>query len=213
MNDAPTPLTHHADAGLAIKAGLQRSNQALIRTDRLLLRPARSDDLPALCALWRDPEVCRYLGEGDVPKPEQVALRLCEHLCMARDGLGLWLLQRPADGRLLGCVTLRVRPGAQPGTLEPGVALHPQHRGHGYAHEALTALLAHGVEALGAVDLVASCCVPDRAADRLLRRLGFVARYECEGGRYRLRQYRPGVRHGDCGVVTRLSERGRRRAA
>lgn len=182
-------------------------HQPLVRTERLLLRPARGEDLPLLHALWREPEVCRYLFDGDAPTPEQAALRLFEHLCLAREGLGLWLLQRHTGGAVLGCASLRPVPGGRLGTLEPSAALHPAWRGRGYAQEALAALLAHAAEALGTVDLVAHCCVPDAAGDRLLRRLGFVARYECDAGRYRVRQYRPGVRRGDAGVVTRLVPR------
>jgi RimJ/RimL family protein N-acetyltransferase len=37
---------------------------------------------------------------------------------------------------------------------------------------------------------VAVCDVPNIAADRLLRRLGFVPGYEADGGRWRVRHYR-----------------------
>jgi len=153
---------------------------ATIRSERLLLRPACGEDLSALLTLWREPEVRRYLFDGDVPTREQAA----RYLSGQRS---VWLLQRLAGPELLGCVTLRETPG---GAREPGVALHPQHQGRGFAQEALSALLAHAAEALGAKPLVASCCVPDAAGQRLLHRLGFVAGYECDGGRYRVRQYR-----------------------
>jgi RimJ/RimL family protein N-acetyltransferase len=206
QTDAANALRPHADADP------HHPCQPLIRSERLLLRPARGEDLPALHELWCAPEVSRYLGDGAAPTPEQSAQRLFQHLCQARDGLGLWLVKLPAGGAALGCVTLRARTGRQPGMLEPGVALHPSWRGRGYALEALTALLAHAAEALGATDLVACCSVPDVAADKLLRRLGFVAHYECDGGRHRLRQYRPGVRRSDIGLVTQLTRGERRRS-
>lgn len=151
-----------------------------ICSERLLLRPATSDDLPALLALWRKSGVCRYLFDGDAPTRDQAA-----HYRSAQ--LGVWLLRQPAHHGLLGCATLSRAPRA---ALEIRIALHPHHQGHGFAQEALTALMAHATQALGATLFVASCCVPDAAGNRLLRRLGFAAGYECDGGRYRVRQYR-----------------------
>lgn len=176
--------------------------QPLLRSARLLLRPACSEDLDELLALWREHEVSRYLGDGDSPTREQAAARLAACLGPARKGLGLWRLYRLSDGAALGCVTLQQ--ARRPGTLEPTATLHPQWRGRGYAQEALAALLVHAAEALGALDLVAHCCVPDRAGDRLLRRLGFVGCFESDAGRYRVRRYRPGLRRSDTGFVTRL---------
>jgi RimJ/RimL family protein N-acetyltransferase len=154
--------------------------QTTVCSERLLLCPATGNDLPALLALWRKTGVCRYLFDGDAPTRDQAA-----HYRSAQ--LGVWLLRRPANHELLGCATLN---RAARAALEVRIALHPQHQGHGFAQEALAALMAHATQALGATQFVAHCCVPDAAGDRLLRCLGFAAGYECDGGRYRVRQYR-----------------------
>ena len=51
-------------------------------------------------------------------------------------------------------------------------------------------LLARAKRAHALVTFVALCDVPNTAADRLLRRLGFVPGYEADGPPGRLRQYR-----------------------
>lgn len=190
---------------------LHDTRQPLVRSARLVLRPAGRAQLDELLALWREPEVCRYLGEGTAPTREQALQRLALYLGLASEGLGLWTVHRVSDGAALGCVSLQR--GPRPGSLEPAAALSARWRGLGYAQEALVALLAHATEALGAQDFVAHCCVPDQDGDRLLRRLGFVPCYESEAGRYRVRQYRPGARHSDTGVLTRLLRRGQRATA
>jgi RimJ/RimL family protein N-acetyltransferase len=185
-----------------MNAGAELSMQPLICSTRLRLCPMRHEDFPALLALWAEPEVGQYLGQGEVLTRAQWARLLADYAQMAPEGLGLWRVYRAADGAALGCVTLKR--GPRPDSVEPAAMLHPRWRGQGYAEEALGALLAHAAEALGAQGFVAHCCVPDQAGDRLLRRLGFVGCYEGDAGRFRVRQYRPGVRRGDSGLVTRL---------
>ena len=185
-----------------MKAGPEISMQPLICSARLRLHPLRSDDFPALLALWAEPDVGQYLGEGEALTRAQWAVQLAAYAQMAPEGLGLWRVYRTADGAALGCVSLKR--GPRPETVEPAAMLHPRWRGQGYAEEALGALLAHAAQALDAQGFVAHCSVPNQAGDRLLRRLGFVGCYEGDAGRFRVRQYRPGVRRSDSGLVTRL---------
>jgi RimJ/RimL family protein N-acetyltransferase len=46
---------------------------ATIDTPRLRLRPCTADDVPALHALWTDPDVRRHLWDGEVISPERAA--------------------------------------------------------------------------------------------------------------------------------------------
>lgn len=147
-------------------------------TPRLVLRPATLGDTVTLQRLWPDVDVARWLAA--TPRP----------------GRGLWRIALAGRAQDVGCVALR--PSAMTARLcagsgapiEPLVALWPEHRGHGYAQEALKAVMWHAQSATTGLSFVAVCDVPNTAGDRLLRRLGFVSGYEADGGQWRWRHYR-----------------------
>lgn len=103
-----------------------------IRTERLLLRPARGDDLEPLHRILSDARAMTYWSS-----PPH------EHIDQTRDWLASMLAIQPSegedfivelDGRLIGKAGLWRFP-------EIGFIFHPDHWGHGYAREALTAVL------------------------------------------------------------------------
>lgn len=145
---------------------------------RLVLRPATTHDIDTLQRLWPHADMARWFAPA--PAPDS----------------GLWLIALARQAGDVGCVALRTSTlcappcatGAAP--IETMVALWPEHRGQGYAQEALKAVLWHAQSASAGRSFVAVCDVPNTAGDRLLRRLGFAPGYEADGGRCRLRQYR-----------------------
>ncbi|MEU4271714.1 GNAT family N-acetyltransferase [Streptomyces sp. NPDC026092] len=104
-----------------------------LATERLLLRPVRAADLPAVTRLWTDPEVRHHLGG---PVSEQV-VRIRQRRVVGAPGVHA--VVRVADGVLLGIVT--VEPGARDGETEVSYQFLPEHWGHGYAREAVAAVL------------------------------------------------------------------------
>jgi RimJ/RimL family protein N-acetyltransferase len=147
-------------------------------TPRLVLRPATLRDTATLQRLWPDADVARWLAA--TPGPDR----------------GLWRIAPAGRAQDVGCVALRPSTMAAllcaggGAAIEPLVALWPEHRGHGYAQEALKAVMWHAQSATTGLSFVAVCDVPNSAGDRLLRRLGFVPGYEADGGHCRLRHYR-----------------------
>jgi [ribosomal protein S5]-alanine N-acetyltransferase len=164
-------------------------------TARLELRPATPDDLDALWALWAAPEVRRFLFD-DVPVTRARAAEVLGYCLQAAEaGLGLWVA-RPRDAKtVIGCVGLMAASTAaqyEPhlvGAVEPLAAFVPAEWGHGYATEALAAVVRYAFEPLGLSQLAAVNDVPNGASARLLRRLGFAVTGEYEGPRYRLHTY------------------------
>jgi RimJ/RimL family protein N-acetyltransferase len=150
-----------------------------LHTPRLVLRPATALDLEPLQHQWPDAGLPRW--------------RANVH---GAGGVGLWVIALADGTQDIGCVG--VRPSSMAPLLcegsdepfEPLLLLHSEHRGQGYAQEAMKAVLWHAQSATRGRCFVAVCDVPNRAADRWLRRLGFVPRYEADGGRWRVRQYR-----------------------
>jgi [ribosomal protein S5]-alanine N-acetyltransferase len=175
------------------------SVQPILETSRLRLRPAAEADLDELLALWVDPQVRRFLWDDVIIERDQAHDTIRSFADLAPRGLGLWaILRRAQSGDLIGCAALSPVGTAADyyppiaAAVEPLIALMPEMWSHGYAAEALTALVHHATTTLG-LDrerVVAVTDLPNVASDRLLRRVGFVLCAETDGPRYRLRHYR-----------------------
>ena len=116
-----------------------------------------------------DPEVMRYLG-GAVDREESWR-RMATHAGhWVLRGYGMWVVERPAEGALLGRVGLW-NPEGHPG-LEVGWHLARHAWGRGYAMEAARAAIDWAWTALEAPRLI-SVIHPDNAASvRMAERLG-----------------------------------------
>jgi RimJ/RimL family protein N-acetyltransferase len=143
-------------------------------TPRLTLRRARVEDADALFAYRSLPEVDRWLTQrfADV---EVWRAHLAEP-----DRLATTLVVEAA-GEVVGDLYLAVRDGwAQRDVAdrphhdeaEIGWALAPQHQGHGYATEAVRALLRVCFEDLGLRRVVANAFAANEPSWRLMERLG-----------------------------------------
>ncbi|MTG90225.1 GNAT family N-acetyltransferase [Cellulosimicrobium sp. BIT-GX5] len=145
-----------------------------VGTPRLSVRRARPDDADALFAYRRLPDVDRWLTQrfADVDEwrehhaePDRLATTLVvEH-----------------DGEVVGDLYLAVRDGwAQRDVpdrprldeAEIGWALSPAHQGHGYATEAVRALLRVCFEDLGLRRVVANAFLANKPSWRLMERVG-----------------------------------------
>jgi ribosomal-protein-alanine N-acetyltransferase len=144
---------------------------APLLSERLALRPCRLEDVPALHALWTDPEVRRWLWD-DVVIPEASARDVVREslASFAERGFGQWAIADRDGGPLFGAVGLRALDGGR--QVELLYALHPLRQGAGLASEAARAVLAHGFLTLSLPRIAARVDAPNRASVRLLERLG-----------------------------------------
>lgn len=145
-----------------------------IRTERLLLRPLTAGDIDALLAYRSRPDVCRYVPFEPMNR-EVVTERLTSHWAntqLTAEGQALTLgVQLARTGALIGDVMLfwhsRVHRGG-----EVGYVLNPDFAGHGYATEAVHALLRIGFDDLGLHRIVARIDERNVSSAKLARRLG-----------------------------------------
>jgi len=161
--------------------GVQATSPALrrvVHTERLTLRPGRVDDAEATWAFRRLDVVDEWLTVCPDTLDGYRALfaepaRLATTVVVQRG--------HEPDGPVIGDLMLRLEDGwARLGAAEAargvqaelGWVLDPAHTGHGYATEAVRALIRYGVEELGVRRVVASCFVDDTASWRLMERLG-----------------------------------------
>ena len=110
-------------------------------------------------------------------------------------GLGMWTLRLKNTSAIVGCaglmkagVVAEYAPSLAE-AVEAIVALTPSAWHHGYAQEALRAVLEHGFAQLELPQLCAVADLPNEAAARLIERVGFMASGECAGPKHRLRTY------------------------
>jgi len=151
-------------------------------TGRLELRPLTLDDVDAIWAFRRLPEVVVHLSH-DVLTHDEVRDRIASRIERGRPGaaepmLALALVERRTH-RVVGDVMLRLEPSHSiartpsdqwEGTI--GYALHPDLHGRGYAAEAATELLAVGFRDLGLRRITADAYADNVASNRVLRRIG-----------------------------------------
>lgn len=145
-----------------------------VRTRRLALRPATPDDLDATWAFRRLPEVWEWVTTASADRAVYAEVfaspgRLASTLVVELDGTVVGDLMLAVED---AWAQTEVRERARGVQAELGWTLDPAHHGHGYATEAVAALLRTCFEDLGLRRVVASCFADNVASWRLMERLG-----------------------------------------
>lgn len=145
-------------------------------TDRLRLRPYRSDDVTAMFAVFGDPEVMRYSMSGADPSVESTQARiqkLMDH--QVSFGFSLWVVEDPSTGAIIGdCGLKQLEEGPE---IEVGYRFAKSHWGRGYASEAAAASVRYGFGTLGLARIVAVVEPPNVASRKVLEKIGL--KYQC----------------------------------
>lgn len=144
-----------------------------LRTDRLELRPVQDKDIDRILEYRNLPEVTRWLVRTEVePESFRAAWR---HAVENPDDHSMAVV---LDGVVIGTVSLDVLDGmGQPGMperteAEIGYIFDPAYGGHGYAAEAVTAMVAYTFDQLGVRRITAGCFADNQASVRLLEKVG-----------------------------------------
>ena len=153
-----------------------------IETDRLVLRDWREEDWPRFFAATNTPAVMRWLG-GLLDDDGMAATRARVEGCAAANGFCFWVVERKADGEILGFCGLKRAdaPGSSvTGAMEAGWRLREDAWGQGYAKEAAIATLDAAFAKFGADEVVALTIVENAASWGLMERLGMRRRPELD---------------------------------
>ena len=147
---------------------------APLRTARLALEPLRAAHADELFEALRDEALYAWVS---AMAPDRIdALRARWERLESRlspDGTAAWLNwvpRRGSDGVCLGRIDVEVRGDEAPNV---GYMFARQAWGHGYAREAVGAVVAH-LDALGVRRMVASVTVGNEASRKVLEAVGFV---------------------------------------
>ena len=162
-----------------------------IETERLVLRRPRLSDAKALHAAYGDPEVMRYIGEGQTMTPAKTKAWIEKALARWKaDGFGHFVIEK--DRKVIGRAGFLVwdpdewRTGtlAELGdhaAVELGWMLAREHWGNGYATEAAIALRDYGFKELRFERLISLIAHGNDASVKVAERIG--ARYVRDVGR------------------------------
>jgi RimJ/RimL family protein N-acetyltransferase len=148
-----------------------------LETDRLILRPWRDDDRPALAKILADPEVRRFYPS--VLTADETSAQIDGSIeATARNGFHLAGAALKSDGRLIGIIGLGVIPDhlqqAIPGhpRVEIGWQLDKTVWGQGLAPEGARAWLDYGWSVLDLGEIVAFTAEINRPSQRVMEKLG-----------------------------------------
>jgi RimJ/RimL family protein N-acetyltransferase len=146
-----------------------------LRTDRLLLRPFRDEDLAPFAALNSHPAVVEWLGSNPTrAESDALAARLSAELKV--EGWGFWALEVIDGAPFVGmCGLHRVNPVLPSApAVEVGWRLSPEHWGSGYATEAAAAALGYGFTGAALPEIVAFTARGNERSQAVMARVGMV---------------------------------------
>lgn len=142
-----------------------------LETERLILRMLRESDFDAYAEGCADPEVMRYLGDGQ-PVARPMAWRnlamMVGHWSLR--GYGVWAVEERSSGVLVGRVGFW-NPEGWPG-FELGWMLRRSFWGRGYATEAARVALRHAFTQLRQPHVISLIHPENAASIRVALRLG-----------------------------------------
>jgi RimJ/RimL family protein N-acetyltransferase len=143
-----------------------------LRTARLLLDPYVPEDEASFVALFQDPRVSRWMGDGPASEAEDRSLfgRIFTKV-YPQDLFDVWAVRR---GRLL-IGHAEIKPtDVVAGGHEIVYALVPAAWGSGLGTELAAAIVAYGFGTLRLTEVHATVAAPNKASLALLGRIGFA---------------------------------------
>jgi RimJ/RimL family protein N-acetyltransferase len=146
-----------------------------LRTERLVIRRFRPEDVEAFAAYRSDPNVARYQSWG-VYRRTQAASFIAEMAALHPGVPGEWYqfaIADPASDDLLGDTALCVDRD-DPSRAEIGFTFAPAHQGKGYATEAARATIGYALDVMGVEVVVGITDARNAASIALLERIGMA---------------------------------------
>jgi len=143
----------------------------ILETPRLRLRRTRLADVPALVALWLDPEVTRHMGG---PREESMLTKVFEEAAENpfAEPYDLWPVEEKTTGEVIGDCGLLSKEIEGVNEIELVYVIARSRWGRGYASEIAEALVHHAFEAHGLRRLVSLIEPENAGSERVARKVG-----------------------------------------
>ena len=141
-----------------------------LETCRLVIRSLATSDVTNYAALVADPEVMRYIGDGNVVDEAQA--RTYVENCIENErtvGFARYALELKSSSKFVGFC------GYAPvdDYVDFGYRIARKYWGNGYVGEAAQAIIKYGFERLGFDCIVAIAYIENERSIRVMRKLGF----------------------------------------
>ncbi|HLK91255.1 MAG TPA: GNAT family N-acetyltransferase [Polyangia bacterium] len=145
----------------------------VLRTERLVLRPWRDDDLPPFAALNADPRVREHFP-ACLSRVESDASAAKIRSAFEAQGYGLWAVEVVGVAPFIGFIGLAEPGFSAPFTpcVEIGWRLAHAHWGRGYATEGARAALAFGFGPAGLAEIVSMTTPANTRSRHVMEKLG-----------------------------------------
>ena len=145
-----------------------------LETLRLSMRTFTLDDYGDLYALNSDPRVMKYIADGTVSTPEEVAgaLRRFVRYPTLYPDLGIWHASRRDTGAFIGFFALNY--AGKTTDIEIGYRLLHNAWDLGFATEGATALAHYGFDDLGLDRIIGVTAPGNKASQRVLMKAGLT---------------------------------------
>ena len=146
-----------------------------IRTDRLLLRQFRDDDLLSLSKINGDPMVMEFIGPP-LNDDQSDAMFARSRLSWNENGFGKFAVELPGENDFIGYVGLAIPPFQSHFTpcVEIGWRLTSQYWGHGYATEAAKAVRNFAFNTVGLLEIVSFTTPRNLQSQRVMEKIGLI---------------------------------------
>ena len=152
----------------------------VLTTERLILRPHRAEDFDAVAAMTGDAEVMRYIGGKPQPREDSWRRMLCGPSMWLLLGYGYWIVERRADGAVIGQLGFadfkRAMTPSIEGLPELGYMFAAGTHGQGYATEGVAAALRWADSTLPYDQTVAIISEENAPSIRVIEKAGFAIR-------------------------------------
>ncbi|MCB0408328.1 MAG: GNAT family N-acetyltransferase [Bdellovibrionales bacterium] len=143
-------------------------------TPRLTVRPFKKQDALQCEAFLSDPEVTKFIGDGNFKFEKTSSEKMVDWFmasCDSKTGLGTWAIALNNNGNIIGNCHLSL---CEPvGKVEFGIAIAKTHWRQGYAAEVIPALLDYGHKKLGLGEIVCTVHHENSATKKGLEKLGY----------------------------------------
>jgi RimJ/RimL family protein N-acetyltransferase len=152
-----------------------------IRTERLVLRPISREDLDAYAAMFADPEVVRFIGDGTVATRDESVEWIERSIERnANEGWDMRSVLLLDEGVVIGRCGIAVREIDGRTEHEVGYLFGRALWGWGYATEAAVAMRDRALGELGLSRLIALIQHGNAASKRVARKLGMAYERDVE---------------------------------
>ncbi len=151
----------------------------ILETERLLLRDLETGDLDALAAIYGDPEVMKYIGNGKVFSREQTKVSIERWKAyQEKNGYSNWAVVDKAGGALIGKCGFSELPDNH--GIEISYLFAKNCWGKGIASEISIAALDYGFKVLNLEKVIGLVYPQNAASIRVIEKMGMKFDKEAE---------------------------------